>query len=402
MPRAERGRPVRVATVIARLEGGAGVQAVRGARQLDPGSFEVTLITGRGGHLLSEARRSGLRIVVEPALRASLDPVHDRQALRRLTALLRAGQFDVVHTHGAKAGAVGRVAARRAGTARTVHTYHGFPFHQFQAVARRHAYLAVERRLAHLTDLVLCTGTAVAAEAVRCRVAAPGRLRVIGVAVPGAEEKTVPDRRDPLARRRARMALGLPGDATVLGAVGRLTYQKAPEDFIAALRRLGPDVTGVWIGSGELAGRMGRLARDLPGRGVLLAGERHDVPQLLPGLDVFALPSRYEGLPTVLVEAMLARVPVVASAVNAVSDLVIPGETGLLVPPRRPGLLADAVRQLLGSPADAQRMAAAARDRIGARYGEAALGAALAAAYVPGWPPGAVDSALSVARSGWA
>jgi len=402
MPPAERGRPavpgpgmtrpLRIATVIARAEGGAGLQALRGARGLDPASFEITLIAGQGDHLLSAAQRAGLRTVVEPALRASLDPLHDLQALRRLVALLRAGQFDVVHTHGAKAGAVGRMAARRAGIARVVHTYHGFPFHDFQSVARRHAYLAIERRLARHTDLVLCTGTAVAAEAVRRGLAAPGRLRSIGVAVPGAEGSPVPDRRNPLARGRARLALGLPAGATVVGAVGRLTYQKAPEDFIAALGRLGPGVTGVWIGSGELAGRMNRLARGLPGNRVLFPGERQDVPELLPALDVFTLPSRYEGLPTVVVEAMLAGVPVVAAAVNAVSDLVIPGETGLLVPPRRPDLLADAVGQLLSSPAAAEQLAAAARDRIGPRFGEAALGAALAAAYAPGWPLGAGDS----------
>lgn len=391
--------PLRIAVVIARLEGGAGLQALRGACALDPDSFEVTLITGRGDHLLAAAGHASVRTMLEPALRHALDPLRDSQAVRRLTSLFLENRFDVVHTHGAKAGAVGRVAARRAGVPRIVHTYHGFPFHEFQSVLRRSAYVAIERRLGRVTDLVLCTGTAVAAEAVRRGLAAPGRVHAIGVAVPGAEEKTAPDRGNPLARARARLALGLPPDATVVGAVGRLTYQKAPEDFIDALRRLGPGVTGVWIGDGELAGRVTRLAREVPGGNVLLPGERHDVPDLLPALDVFALPSRYEGLPTVVVEAMLAGVPVVATDVNATTDLVIPGETGLLVPPRRPDLLAGAVRQLLDSPAEAARMAAAARDRIGARYGVAALRDALVAAYAPDWPPGGAESAASAGRS---
>lgn len=391
---------LRIATVIARLEGGAGLQALRGACALDPDSFEVTLITGRGNHLLAAAGRAGVRTRLEPALRHELEPVRDSQAVRRLTSFFRENRFDVVHTHGAKAGAVGRVAARRAGVPRIVHTYHGFPFHEFQSAVRRSAYVAIERRLARVTDLLLCTGTAVAAEAIRRGLADPGRVRAIGVAVPGAEDKTVPDRRNPQARAQARLALGLPAGATVVGAVGRLTYQKAPEDFIAALRRLGPGVTGVWIGDGELAGRMTRLADTVLGGNVLFPGERHDVPDLLPALDVFALTSRYEGLPTVVVEAMLAAVPVVATAVNATTDLVIPGETGLLVPPRRPGLLAGAVRQLLDSPAEATRMAAAARDRIGAWYGVAALRDALVAAYAPDWPSGAGESAVSAGRSG--
>ena len=396
-------RPLRVATVIARLEGGAGLQAFRGACAMDPDAAEITLITGSGDYLLGAAERAGVPAMREPSLRAVLDPVHDRQALLRLTSLFREHHFDVVHTHGAKAGAVGRLAARRAGVARIVHTYHGFPFHEFQSAARRGAYVAIERRLGRITDMVLCTGTAVAAEAVRRGLAAPHRIRAIGVAVPGAGQQGYPERRNPQARARARLALGLPADATVVGAVGRLTYQKVPEDFIAALCALGPGVTGVWIGSGELAGTVAQLARAVPGLHVVFPGERHDVADLLPALDVFVLPSRYEGLPTVIVEAMLAGVPVVATAVNAVTDLVSPGETGLLVPPRRPDLLAGAVRHLLSSPEAAARMAARARAHVGDRYGEAALRAALMAAYAPDWPPGAVipaEPARSAADGG--
>jgi glycosyltransferase involved in cell wall biosynthesis len=105
------------------------------------------------------------------------------------------------------------------------------------------------------------------------------------------------------------------------------------------------------------------------------------VPEILPAFDVFALPSRYEGLPTAVVEAMVCGIPVVATAVNAVSDVVVPGQTGLLVPPQRPDLMADAVRYLLDRPAVAARMADTARARLGDRFGEQALRDALAAAY---------------------
>lgn len=382
----QRGTPARVAVVITRLEGGAGILALRGAAALDPGRFTVTIITGSGGPLLGQALAAGLEVVLEPSLRAPLGPAADLTALRRLTALLRARRFDVVHTHTAKAGAVGRLAARRAGVGRIVHTYHGFPFHEFQSPARRGAYVAVERRLGRITDLALAVGSGVAVEAVRRGLIPPDRIRTIGVAV----DQPPPLAADPVARRRARRALGLPADVTVVGAVGRLAYQKAPEDFLAALRALRrPGVVGVWVGGGELAGRMARLAAAQPQAPVLLTGERDDVPALLPGFDVFTLPSRYEGLPTAVVEAMLSGVPVVATAVNAVGDLVVPGETGLLVPPRRPGLLAEAVRSLLDSPADAARMAAAARTRLGTRYGVPALRDTLTAAYTT---PGTNDT----------
>ena len=439
-PSGGRGRPLRVAVLITRLEGGAGILALRGAMALDPRSYQLTIITGQGSsRLLSEARAAGLTVMAEPALRTPIDPVRDVVALRRLEVLLRRERFDVVHTHTAKAGTLGRLAARRAAVPRIVHTYHGFPFHEFQPAARRAAYIAIERRLGRFTDLALCVGTGVAVEAVRRGLISPERIRTIGVAVdgfgwpagehagaavpvasqPSAQQTAAGDGRlgEPsavvmaaakpaaagltgagltgagltgagltatglAAREIARRELGLPSDATVIGAVGRLTYQKAPEDFVDVIRRLRrPGVVGVWVGDGELAGKVRRLAAADPAVPVVLAGERADVPRLLPAFDVFALPSRYEGLPTAIVEAMMCGVPVVATAVNAVADVVVPGETGLLVPPGRPDLMASAVSYLLSSPAAATRMATQAQARLGDRYGISALRAALAAAY---------------------
>ncbi len=389
--------PLRVATLITRLEGGAGVLALRGALALDRGEFATTIVTGSGDRLVAQARDAGLEVIIEPSLRAPIDPRSDAAALRSLSALLRRRPFDVVHTHVAKAGTLGRFAAWRAGVPRIVHTYHGFPFHEFQSPLRRGAYIAIERRLGRITDVALCVGTGVAVEAVRRGLVRPERIRTIGVAV------TQGPARDPGARARARRELGIAPDATVVGAVGRLTYQKAPEDFITVIAELARrrsrdqhrdrdrdqhrdqdrdrDVVGVWVGGGELAGRIRQLAGGLPAHRLVLAGERADVPQILPAFDVFALPSRYEGLPTAVVEAMVCGVPVVATAVNAVPDVVVPGETGLLVPPRKPKLMAEAVGYLLDCPAAADRMAAAARERLGARFSAGPLRETLAAAY---------------------
>jgi glycosyltransferase involved in cell wall biosynthesis len=378
------GGPLRVVTLITRLEGGAGVLTLRGAAALDPDRFRVTIVTGSGNHLLDQAAAAGIEVILEPALLTPIDPPSDLRALRALRALLRKRSFDVAHTHTAKAGVLGRVAASHAAVPRIVHTYHGFPFHEFQSRGRRGAYVAIERRLGRITDVALCVGTGVAVEAVRRRLVAPERIRTIGVAVESASGAELPAH-VPGARERARRALGIPVDATVVGAVGRLTYQKAPEDFLAMIDHLGrAGVVGVWVGGGELAEHVGRLADGKPAGRIVLAGERDDVPEILPAFDVFVLPSRYEGLPTAVVEAMVAGVPVVATAVNAVGDVVAPGETGLLVPPRRPDLAADAVRYLLDQPAVAARMAVTAHARLGERFSLPTLRDALAASYLPG------------------
>jgi len=360
---------------------------VHGAVAMDADAFRMSIITGSSDVLADQARAAGIEVIVEPSLRRPIDPRSDLAATERLTALFTRRKFDVVHTHTAKAGVVGRVAARRAGVPRIVHTYHGFPFHQFQSAPHRSAYVATERRLGRSTDVVLCVGAAVAAEAVRRRLASPWRVRVIGVVVDGpAALNATMSARSPLARARARAALGI-GDppAGVVGVVGRLSSQKAPEDFLTAMAMLNrPGVVGVWVGSGELADKIARLASRLTGSRVALAGERADVLDILPAFDVFALPSLYEGLPTAIVEAMICGVPVVASAVNAVCDLVIPGETGLLVAPRRPDQLAASIRYLLDSPEVASRMAAGACARVSGKYTAAALRAALTTAYLPG------------------
>lgn len=175
--------PERVATLITDLSGGAGVVCLRGALGLDPARYRPAIITG-GGHLLAAARHAGLDVIVEPSLRSPIDPRHDSRALRGLTRLLAHGRFDLVHTHCAKAGALGRIAALRTGTRPVVHTYHGFPFHRFQPAPLRTLYAGIERGLGTVTDLALCVGDRVADEAVRRGLVPAERIRTIGVPVP--------------------------------------------------------------------------------------------------------------------------------------------------------------------------------------------------------------------------
>lgn len=369
-------RRIEVATVVTRMIAGAGGVALRGARALDPTRYHVTFITGQGGPLVEVAEDAGMDVLIEPSLVAPISPRYDIVALGRLTELFRSRHFDVVHTHSAKAGVIGRIAAHRCGVPVIAHSYHGFPFHEFQSHARRMAYVAVERRLAGVTDIVLCIGGGVATEALRRGLADGTRLRAIA---PVVESRVVPA--TAATRRTARQALGLPAEAVVIGTVGRLDYQKAPEHFVkalAALRAVHPDAHGVWIGSGPLLDVVTDQIRHLGLEGhMVLAGERQDVADLLPAFDVFAMSSRYEGLPCAVVEAMRCGVPVVVTAVNSVPDLVVPGETGVLVPPGRPKELALAMAGVLEEPERAAAMVARGRERASDAFDEQRLGQAL-------------------------
>jgi glycosyltransferase involved in cell wall biosynthesis len=356
---------------------GAGGVALRGALALDSSRYEVDFVIGSGDRLIDQARSAGLDVVTVEALRSEIAPTSDLKALHELTSILGSGQYDIVHTHSAKAGTLGRLAARRARVQRIVHTFHGFPFHEFQSPLRRTTYVAIERYLGQFTDAFLAVGPAIAAEAIRRNISPPEKIRTIGVAVPIGSPPGIADRAE------ARRLLGVPLGMQAVGTVGRLDYQKAPEDFVEAIAGLDrQDVFGVWIGDGPYRHKVERLVakRGLSERFAFL-GDRSDVGRLLPGFDVFAMASLYEGLPCAIVEAMAAALPVVATAVNSVPNIVIPGKTGLLAPPARPDLLGNAISYLIDNPMFASKIGAQGRRSLDQEMSPSALAEALDSAY---------------------
>lgn len=369
---------VRVAVVVTRFIAGAGAVALHGCLQLDPERYEPVILSGLGGPLVDEAEAAGVRYVPLQWMHHELSAGRDLRGVRELTGLLRDGRFDLVHTHSGKAGMIGRVAARRAGVPGVLHTLHGLPFHEFQSAARRRAYITAEQRLGRLTDRFLAVGASVAADAIRLGIAPPDRVVAIGSTV---HQPVAPRTR--AAQRAAREAFGAPPGTRVIGTVGRLDYQKAPEVLIEALARLGrSDAFLVWVGDGPLRAEAEALTRaHRLEASVRFLGNRTDVPALLPGFDLFALPSRYEGLPCAIAEAMTCGVPVVATAVNSVPEMVVPGRTGLLVPPEDPAALATALGHLLDHPEVAARLAAGATAHLGDAFTPAALGRDVVAAY---------------------
>jgi glycosyltransferase involved in cell wall biosynthesis len=364
--------------VVTRFIAGAGGVALRGALALDPNQYSVTVFSAPGGSLLAEAEKAGFKVVRLKHMRPELNAREDPSAFRELLEGLRKDEFDLVHTHSAKAGVLGRLAAYRAGVPAIVHTFHGFPFHDFQFAPKRAAYIAIERQLGRITDQFLAVGGAVAAQAISLRIAPTERIRTIASAI---ELNILPA--SPSNRAAARRLMGVPESAQIVGTVGRLAPQKAPQDMVAAIESMGrSDVLCVWVGDGPLRQEMVRLIeRRKMSKNFVLLGERTDVAALLPGFDIFALASHYEGLPCSIVEAMTCGVPVVATAVNAVPEVVVPGRTGLLVPPGAPALLGRAMAYLLDHPAEGSRMSVAARNQLGDRFHPEVLGRDLAEIY---------------------
>lgn len=367
------GGRVRVLHVITHLDrGGATDNTLLTVAGLDRSRYQVDLAAGPGD-LEAKARAAADRLFLLPGLARALGRPADLRAAVVLWRL--ATGYDIVHTHTAKAGVLGRFAARARKVPAVVHTIHAFPVSPGMSWPVRRALLAVERRAARCADRIIAVCDANAREAQALGIATPEQLAVVVSGVPTAALVTGD-------RARGRAVLGLPDGVPVVGTVTRFMEQKAPLDFVAAARRIvaaDPAAHVLVVGDGPLRTEVERAAAGEPR--IHLLGFRDDVPDLLAASDVLAFSSRWEGLGRALTEAVLAAKPVVATAVNGVPDLVVDGATGHLVPPGRPDLLAERTLAVLGLPDRGASLGAAGAARIAGRFDVSSMVAGIDALY---------------------
>ncbi len=288
-------------------------------------------------------------------------PRGDLQFFMRLLRLLRRERFDVVQTSAAKASLYGRLAARLAGVPVVIFRAGGFPFHSFMHPLLRWLLITMEKAMScWCTDMVVSVSEEDQRDVVARGIIPSDRIMTI--------QNGVDSHREPLDRQDARRVLGLGAEVPVVGMVGRLSRQKAPDDFLrvaALVAQEVPVATFLVVGDGPMREDLERMAADLGIAGqVRFLGVRNDVPLLTAALDVFALTSLWEGVPFSILEAMAAGKPVVATAVNGVGEVVEHGRTGFLAPPQDVKGLAACITTLLRDPARARIMGQAGRRRI--------------------------------------
>lgn len=291
---------------------------------------------------------------------------HLRDAVR-LSRLLRRERA-LLHTHTQLTGNIlGRVAARLAGRPVVSHMHIENHFRPVRAIATVHR--ALDNRTARLCARILVVSEATRQEFVR-QGYPPERMEVVHNGIAEAPDPPTAD---------LRRALGIPSAAPLLGSVARLCAVKGQRELIEAASRLGEDVHVVLVGvdveqGGAYEALLRREAERLGvAERVVFAGYRGDVDALLRSLDVFVLPSWTEGLPLVVLEAMAAGVPVVATSVGGTPELVVDGETGALVEPRDVDGLAAALRELLARPDRGKELGRAGLARVRASFSEAAM-----------------------------
>ncbi len=298
----------------------------------------------------------------EPTLVRELDLVKDVAAIFKLHAFIQRGRYDVVHTHSATAGGLGRIAARMARVPVVVHTLHGVSWNR-RHVKHPEVAIWLEKKCAAWTDTMVAVAESDRQEAISLGIGSKDEFELIrsGIEIEAYRDVAI-------GREEARDRIGVPRDAFVVGSVGRFSTQKAPLDLFAAyekLARLHPEAHLVMVGDGALrADFESAVTRAGLGDRVHLLGLRRDVPQIQRALDVFALASHYEGLPRVFPQAMAGGLPIVATRVDGAVDAIIPGETGWLVDVGDFDGLAKYLLDLANDPEKARRMGEKGRARV--------------------------------------
>jgi glycosyltransferase involved in cell wall biosynthesis len=364
-------QPRRLAFILKSSDlGGTQRYVLELCRRLDHDRWAMEVVTSSGGPLIDELQRMGIPVHLVEIPRYAISAIADWRAMRALTRLFRERRYDIVHPNASKPGVLGRVAARRAGVPITVFTYHLIPFHDRVGALKRFIYRLSDRIMArHFTTHMIAVAHHHRNNLLRHGICAPDDVEVIwnGLDPPDAPP-------DAEARRAAKVdRLGCDPARPVVAYIARLMPQKDPETYIrsvkAALGR-GADAQFLLIGDGALMPECRALAHSLglTDEKMRFVGERSDVPDLLPGVDLFVLPSLWEGLPFGLLEAMAAHVPIVCSDIPGNDEVIIHDETGLLVPTGKPDALAEAMCALITDPERAQRLARAGWERLRAEF----------------------------------
>mgnify|MGYP005852986383 CR=1 FL=1 len=370
-----RPEPIRVLRVIARLNvGGPALHVAYLSQGLAERGYETTLVAGdvaRGeASMAFVAAERGVEVVRIPGLSREISPLADLRATLRLADLIRELRPHVLHTHTAKAGAIGRLAALLAGRARpavVVHTFHGHVLKGYFGALGTGLFRLVERALARTSDALVAVSPEIRDELVAIGVAPASRFAVVRLGI-GLEERVGA----PADRREVLRRIGIADGRFVVGWFGRMTAVKRTTDLVdvlASLRDRGVDAVLLLVGDGTDREQVEQHALE---RGVarhcFFLGYQEEVARWYAACDAVVLTSESEGTPVILIEALAAGRPVVSYDVGGVRDVVRDGVDGVVVRPRDVEAMAAALQSLAGDPELARRLGKSGRRRVLARY----------------------------------
>ena len=378
-------KKIKVAQVITRMDWGGSSDICRIIlSRLNPEVYDIRLITGLTRY--PSAKTQALfenfkdKVLFVPQLRREINPFFDTLALIRLYGVFRREKFDICHTHTAKAGVLGRIAAFAAGVPVIIHTPHGHNFYGYFGPVFSKIIVAVERLMSKLTARITVFTELEKDDFIRFRVMRPEKISLI---YQGLElDSSV---HSPTEIIKIKDKLSIRPNEYAVGMIGRLEPIKGPKYFVEAAALVAGDLNNVKfliIGEGSLRRKLERYAETLGIREkCIFTGWREDAPAIMSILDILVLPSLNEAVGMVLIEAQSKGIPVVASRTGGIPEVVRDNHSGILVSPGSPDELAEAIKRLLKDERMRKQMGDNGQDWVKGKFGAEAMVEAISDLY---------------------
>ena len=329
---------------------GSGLNTFLSMKGMDRNIYKVELACAPGGRLIDLVRENQMGVKTFKNLVQPLHPVKDILAILDLIFFLRKKRYHIVHTHNSKAGFVGRLAAKITGIPVVIHTVHGFAFHDQESVWRQLLFRNLEKFASHMCDKMIFISQPLVDWALREKIVLRGdKIAKIYSGIDLDRFRPVTEEE----KNRVREKWNIRHDDAVIGIVSKLWEGKGHEILIRAFKEVKKDIKVarlIIVGEGPLYSMLNDLVDRLGlSDSVLFTGFQMDVAEIISSFDVVVLPSYFEGMGRVLLEAMAMGKPVVASRVGGIPDLVKDSVNGFLITPGDVKELSDALKKLLNN-----------------------------------------------------
>lgn len=349
-------KKIKVAHIVTNFAlGGAQDYLITTIKNLDPNKFELFIFGQMQGERTEDLLKlKAVKCADVPALSREISPLKDLIAIFQVFRLLNKYKINLVHTHSSKAGVVGRIAAKLAGVEVIVHTIHGFPFHDFMNKTKRRAFILLERLMARLTDSLLLVSEKEKFIALNLNIKPK---RIIDTIYNSVDFFPFTQNVD---REIIRQNLGINSSEILIGFSGRFSQQKALHILIDAfciVNKEFPQTRLLLVGDGVLKSELVEQSRKLEiNDKIIMTGFQYNVAPFYLIMDIFIMTSLWEGLSRCLVEAMYAKLPVIATDVGGTADAVINNQTGWLIRPNDVYAAVNALREAILNPEICKKM----------------------------------------------
>lgn len=319
--------------------------------RLDQIRFDTYIICKEKGPMTVEAKAKRITCLFNKNLKREISPKSDLLAFWQLYRMFRKHRFDVVHSHSSKTGVIGRLAAKLAGVPLVIHTVHGYAFPAANSMLEKWIFLAMEWLGTKCSDKIICLHEGDNRIAKNILGAKPFQLEILANGV--NTHKYVPATFS--EKFEMRQKLGIDQDAVVIGMVGRLWKQKNPKIFVDTainlLSNSGQNLHFILVGDGDLKIELENKVQQLGfADNIHFLGWRNDTPHILKALDIFVLPSLWEGMPLAILEAQSCGLPCIVSNIQGNNNLIVDGFDGFLFKLEETEQLYENIKILIDSP----------------------------------------------------